>query len=68
MNIIACENAVDQATLLRKHVFKTLPDVDEFWVDENVGFADYSVDRIVPPYKSSGCGSPHDVGVEGFYE
>ena len=68
LNIIACENAVNQTTLLREHVFKTLSDADKSWIGENVGFADCSVDRIVPPYKSFGRGSPLDVSVEDFYE
>ncbi len=68
LNIIACENVINQTTLLREHVFKTLSDEDKAWVDENIGFADCAVDRIVPPYDSSGRGSPLDVGVEGFYE
>ncbi|KAI1794851.1 mannitol-1-phosphate 5-dehydrogenase [Ganoderma leucocontextum] len=68
LNIIACENVINQTTLLREHVFKTLSDEDKAWVDDTIGFADCSVDRIVPPYESSGRGSPLDVGVEGFYE
>ena len=68
LNVIACENIINQTTLLREHVFKTLSDEDKAWVDEKVGFADCSVDRIVPPYESDGRGSPLDVGVEDFYE
>ncbi|KAM5538686.1 hypothetical protein V8D89_007715 [Ganoderma adspersum] len=68
LNVIACENVINQTTLLREYVFKTLSDEDKAWVDENVGFADCSVDRIVPPYESDGHDSPLDVGVEDFYE
>ncbi|KAI0755279.1 mannitol-1-phosphate 5-dehydrogenase [Daedaleopsis nitida] len=68
MNIIACENMIHQTTLLRNHVFDSLADEDKAWVEENVGFANCSVDRIVPPYDPTGSDSPLDVGVEGFYE
>ncbi|KAH9933231.1 mannitol dehydrogenase domain-containing protein [Epithele typhae] len=59
MNVIACENAA-------------LEDDPETaaWVRAHVGFANCSVDRIVPPYhpNASAGDSPLDVGVEGFYE
>ncbi|TBU36416.1 mannitol-1-phosphate 5-dehydrogenase [Dichomitus squalens] len=68
LNIIACENMVNQTSLLRDHVFSNLPEEDKAWVEENVGFANCSVDRIVPPFDPSQSGSSLDVGVEGFYE
>lgn len=71
LNIIACENLVNQTTLLRDHVFKNLQsDEDKSWVDESVGFANCSVDRIVPPFDPAATGTDNslDVGVEGFYE
>ncbi|KAI0647757.1 mannitol dehydrogenase domain-containing protein [Trametes meyenii] len=68
LNIIACENMVNQTSTLRKHVFASLADVDKAWVDEHVGFANCSVDRIVPPFDAKDGGTPLDVGVEGFYE
>ena len=68
INVIACENMINQTTTLRKHVFDHLSDDDKQWVEENVGFANCSVDRIVPPYDPKDSGSPLDVGVEGFYE
>ncbi|KAI0712540.1 mannitol dehydrogenase domain-containing protein [Earliella scabrosa] len=68
MNIIACENMINQTTLLRNYVFDHLSDEDKAWVEEIVGFANCSVDRIVPPYDPGDGDNPLDVGVEGFYE
>ncbi|KAI0632449.1 mannitol dehydrogenase domain-containing protein [Trametes polyzona] len=68
LNIIACENMVNQTTTLRKHVFAALAEEDKHWVEENVGFANCSVDRIVPPFDPKDSGTALDVGVEGFYE
>ncbi|KAI0700009.1 mannitol-1-phosphate 5-dehydrogenase [Cerioporus squamosus] len=68
INIIACENMINQTTTLRNHVFEHLSDDDKQWVKENVGFANCSVDRIVPPYDPKDSDNPLDVGVEGFYE
>ena len=70
MNVIACENTLHQTTLLREHVLAALaehPSTDA-WAREYVGFANCSVDRIVPPYKPADEDGPLDVGVEGFYE
>ncbi|CDO68268.1 hypothetical protein BN946_scf184842.g31 [Trametes cinnabarina] len=68
LNIIACENMINQTTTLRNHVFEHLTDEDKAWVEENVGFANCSVDRIVPPFDPKNSSTPLDVGVEGFYE
>ncbi|KAH9851534.1 mannitol dehydrogenase domain-containing protein [Lenzites betulinus] len=68
LNIIACENMINQTTTLRKHVFASLADEDKTWVSEQVGFANCSVDRIVPPFDPKDSATPLDVGVEGFYE
>ncbi|KDQ55159.1 hypothetical protein JAAARDRAFT_60110 [Jaapia argillacea MUCL 33604] len=65
INIIACENMVGQTAHLSRCVSEHLSPEDRAWVDENVGFANCSVDRIVPPSES---GDRLDVGVEGFYE
>ncbi|KAI0669225.1 mannitol dehydrogenase [Trametes maxima] len=59
---------VNQTSTLRKHVFASLEDADKTWANENVGFANCSVDRIVPPSDAKDSGTPLDVGVEGFYE
>ncbi|TFK81837.1 mannitol-1-phosphate 5-dehydrogenase [Polyporus arcularius HHB13444] len=68
LNIIACENMINQTSTLRNYVFDHLSDDDKQWVKENVGFANCSVDRIVPPYDPKDSDTPLDVGVEGFYE
>ncbi|KAI0771168.1 mannitol dehydrogenase domain-containing protein [Trametes elegans] len=69
INVIACENMVNQTSTLKNHVLAQLPDEeDKAWVAENVGFANCSVDRIVPPLDQAESSSPLDVGVEGFYE
>ncbi|KAI0357408.1 mannitol dehydrogenase domain-containing protein [Trametes cingulata] len=72
LNVIACENMVNQTTTLRNHVLAALGDDAETktWVEQNVGFANCSVDRIVPPFdpKDRDSSGPLDVGVEGFYE
>jgi mannitol-1-phosphate 5-dehydrogenase len=66
LNIIACENMVGQTTALYRCVSQHLPSEDQTWADHHVGFANCSVDRIVPP------GEPKrnslDVEVEEFYE
>jgi len=66
LNIIACENMVGQTTALYRCVSEHLPSEDQTWADHHVGFANCSVDRIVPP------GEPKrnslDVEVEEFYE
>ncbi|KAI8978811.1 mannitol dehydrogenase domain-containing protein [Trametes punicea] len=68
LNVIACENIINQTAKLRNHVFEHLGDEDKAWVEENVGFANCSVDRIVPPFDPKDSNTPLDVGVEGFYE
>ncbi|KAI0328859.1 mannitol dehydrogenase domain-containing protein [Cubamyces sp. BRFM 1775] len=68
LNIIACENMINQTSTLREHVFQNLAEEDKAWVEEHVGFANCSVDRIVPPFDPKDSSTPLDVGVEGFYE
>jgi mannitol-1-phosphate 5-dehydrogenase len=55
---------------LKEQVLSHLPtSLDKAWVTEHIGFADCSVDRIVPPFdQSEHHAAPLDVGVEGFYE
>ncbi|EPQ50361.1 mannitol dehydrogenase domain protein [Gloeophyllum trabeum ATCC 11539] len=69
LNVIACENMVNQTTLLKDLVMQHLPDDDRAWADAHVGWANCSVDRIVPPADGlDGSNNPLDVGVEDFYE
>lgn len=65
LNIIACENAVRATSQLKEHVSALLGDEERKYCDEFVGFADCSVDRIVPPVRSE---NPIDVVVEKYYE
>jgi mannitol-1-phosphate/altronate dehydrogenase len=68
LNIIACENMIQQTTQLSHYVSAHLSLEDKSWVDEHIGFANCSVDRIIPPTDSAGMESPLDVAVEEFYE
>ena len=77
LNIIACENRVGASTMLRDMVAEHLrADEDKAYFDAYIGFANCSVDRIVPPlpaatypHNDSDTGrSTLDVGVEQFYE
>ncbi|KZT57460.1 hypothetical protein CALCODRAFT_452927, partial [Calocera cornea HHB12733] len=72
LNVIACENKVGATATLRAEVFKALPlEEDKRWVAEHIGFANCSVDRIVPPFDPSEdpeADTELDVGVEGFFE
>ncbi|EIM85381.1 uncharacterized protein STEHIDRAFT_98926 [Stereum hirsutum FP-91666 SS1] len=61
VNVIACENMVRQTETLRGYVFEHLQDEeDREWVNRNVGFANCSVDRIVPPATPSHPSTPAD--------
>lgn len=48
LNIIGCENMVHQTDELKKHVEENLDDELRAYCSEHVGFANCSVDRIVP--------------------
>ncbi|KAK6331254.1 hypothetical protein TWF696_003314 [Orbilia brochopaga] len=80
IDIIACENGVGASEILRKEVGRIFnqdatSDETEF-LEKHVGFANCSVDRIVPPFDptkaADGAGDHEerglDVGVEDFYE
>ncbi|MEQ9862450.1 mannitol-1-phosphate 5-dehydrogenase [Pectobacterium cacticida] len=53
LNIIACENMVRGTSQLKQHVLKLLPEGQQAWVAEHVGFVDSAVDRIVPPAEAN---------------
>ncbi|WP_368925774.1 mannitol-1-phosphate 5-dehydrogenase [Serratia marcescens] len=65
LNIIACENMVRGTSQLKQHVFAAMPQDEQAWVEQHVGFVDSAVDRIVPPADSS---DPLEVTVETFSE
>ena len=63
LNIVACENGIRATSQLKEEVYKHLAAEDAEWAAAHVGFADCSVDRIVPPVRSE---NPIDVVVENF--
>ena len=65
LNIVACENAIRATSQLKELTYALLDAETAAWADSHVGFADCSVDRIVPPVRSE---NPIDVVVENFYE
>lgn len=65
INIVACENLVNATGILRDEIEKELTDEERQYMQDNIGFAVCSVDRIVPPFSSDHI---LDVGVEPFYE
>lgn len=64
LNIIACENMVRASSSLQAEVYRHLSDAGKAYADQQVGFPNSAVDRIVPPFSGQGL----DVGVEDFYE
>lgn len=65
LNIIACENAIRATSQLKEHMYGILSDEEKAFCEKYVGFADCSVDRIVPPVRSE---NPVDVVVEKYCE
>ena len=65
MNIIACENAIRATSQLKEHVYGILSEEEKAYCEKYVGFADCSVDRIVPPVRSE---NQVDVVVEKYCE
>lgn len=65
LNIIACENAIRATSQLKEHVYKLLSEEEKAYCEKYVGFADCSVDRIVPPVRTE---NPVDVVVEKYCE
>jgi len=65
VNVIACENMVGGSSELKKHVVEKLGAEEIAWVEENVGFPNSAVDRIVPNQNNERL---LDVLVEPFHE
>ena len=65
VNIIACENAIRASSQLKDHIYGILNEEEKAYCEEYVGFADCSVDRIVPPGTNE---IPTDVVVEEYFE
>jgi mannitol-1-phosphate 5-dehydrogenase len=68
LNVIACENMIGQTETLGKYVQSHLTDEENAWLSAHIGFANCSVDRIVPAPSSPHSENPLDVGVEEFSE
>jgi mannitol-1-phosphate 5-dehydrogenase len=68
LNVIACENFLGQTETLGKYVQSHLTDEENAWLSAHVGFANCSVDRIIPAPSSPHPENPLDVGVEEFSE
>ena len=66
MNVIACENAVLATNILKEAVYELLNNEDKAFADKYVGFANCSVDRIVPPCSAED--GALDVSVERYFE
>jgi mannitol-1-phosphate 5-dehydrogenase len=66
LNVIACENMVRQTTAFAEWVEPHLSAEVKPWAEKNVGFANCSVDRIVPPGEPTR--NTLDVSVEEFHE
>lgn len=67
LNIIACENMVRGTSQLKQHVMALVPHELHAWVEQQVGFVDSAVDRIVPPSDAAND-DLLDVTVETFSE
>ncbi|WP_031409087.1 mannitol-1-phosphate 5-dehydrogenase [Geobacillus vulcani] len=65
LHVIACENMIGGTEALKTHVFAHLSAAGQQLADENVGFLNCAVDRIVPNQTSD---DPLAVTVEPFFE
>ncbi|PPB11147.1 mannitol-1-phosphate 5-dehydrogenase [Brevibacillus laterosporus] len=65
LNIIACENAIGGSTLLKQYVYSHLHEADHAKADQQFGFPDSAVDRIVPMQKND---DQLMVMVEAYFE
>lgn len=67
LDIIACENALFATNILKEAILEDASSEFRAYVEENIGFPNSAVDRIVPNTKMrKEC--PIDVAVEDFYE
>lgn len=65
LNVIACENLIGASTLLKEHVVQKLSEEERTQVEQQIGFPNCAVDRIVPDQNH---GDPLKVIVEPFFE
>lgn len=65
LDIVCCENGIRATSYFKQLVFEHLDNQMRCWAEQNVGFADGCVDRIVPVVTLE---NSLDVAVERFYE
>ncbi|HDR6289169.1 TPA: mannitol-1-phosphate 5-dehydrogenase [Bacillus cereus] len=65
LNIIACENMIGSSTLLREKIYEKISEEETKLFDQQFGFPDAAVDRIVPNQSND---DKLMVMVEKFYE
>ncbi|SDC23885.1 D-mannitol 1-phosphate 5-dehydrogenase [Pelagirhabdus alkalitolerans] len=65
INVIACENMIGGSTLLKKHVLENMTDDEQKRINNQIGFPDAAVDRIVPNQSHEELLT---VSVEPYYE
>lgn len=68
LNIIACENMIRGTSQLKGFILDQTPQEYKTWIEENIGFVDSAVDRIVPPTTNNNVDNMLDVTVEEFSE
>ncbi|SHF06421.1 mannitol-1-phosphate 5-dehydrogenase [Alkalibacter saccharofermentans] len=67
LNFLACENAVGNSDILKASVYENLTEEGKRYADENLGFPNTTVDRIVPEAKEDKQ-DVLSVAVEPFFE
>lgn len=67
LNLLACENAVGNSDILKKSVYENLTEEAKKYADENLGFPNTTVDRIVPEAREDKK-DILTVSVEPFFE
>jgi len=68
LNVIACENLIDNSKVLWQHVVKNLPEGYPERVAECVGFPNCVVDRRIPTLVHPETQDPLSVVVEEYYQ
>ena len=65
VNVLACENAIGNTSVLKRYVFAELPEEERIYAKTYVGFPDCAIDSIIPPVQDA---APADVTVERYCE
>lgn len=64
-NVIACENMIGGSGILKEHVLQQVKKEEEEWIEQQIGFPNAAVDRIVPDQQQDDLLT---VKVEPYYE